>query len=293
VAFVLTTDAREFSARAGPFLTATIECNVLATVLMGVLEGRYADVEPLFGYELGPGGVVTAAVMRTPPFPMMTSRLDPPAIGPVLDAWLERDPVLPGVNGPPEAARAFAEAWSGRTGGQVELERAMAMHSLQVVNDPPRPPTGRLRRGERGERDLLIAWWQAFADEAGGYGGRQAAANVDARLAAGSLYVWDDGGPVSLVASQPPVNGVVRIGPVYTPPQCRRHGYAGMAVAEVSRRALAAGAHTCMLFTDLANPTSNKIYAEVGYRRFAEWEEYGCRPVLGPAGGRGDHRGGA
>lgn len=272
--FVLTADAHEFSDRAAPFLAATIECNVLATVLMGVLDGRYRDVEPLFGYELSAAGKVTGAAMRTPPFPMMTSRLAPHLIEPILDAWLARDPSVPGVNGPPQAARAFAEAWSRRTGGQVELERAMAMHSLQTVSDPPRPPTGRLRRGERGDRELLIAWWQAFVDEAGGYGGQQAVANVDARLAAGSIYVWDDAGPVSLVASQPAVNGVVRIGPVYTPPDGRRHGYAGMAVAEVSRLVLAAGAHTCMLFTDLANPTSNKIYAEVGYRRFADWEEY-------------------
>jgi predicted GNAT family acetyltransferase len=70
------------------------------------------------------------------------------------------------------------------------------------------------------------------------------------------------------------VAGVVRVGPVYTPPQLRRRGYAGSAVAAVSRRALAAGAARCMLFTDLANPTSNKIYAEVGYRRIADWEEY-------------------
>jgi predicted GNAT family acetyltransferase len=28
-----------------------------------------------------------------------------------------------------------------------------------------------------------------------------------------------------------------------------------------------------MLFTDLSNPTSNKIYADVGYRRIGEWEE--------------------
>ena len=28
-----------------------------------------------------------------------------------------------------------------------------------------------------------------------------------------------------------------------------------------------------MLFTDLDNPTSNKIYAEVGYRRTDDWEE--------------------
>jgi predicted GNAT family acetyltransferase len=44
-------------------------------------------------------------------------------------------------------------------------------------------------------------------------------------------------------------------------------------VAASSRRALAAGAARCMLFTDLANPTSNKIYAEVGYNRVADWEE--------------------
>jgi hypothetical protein len=28
-----------------------------------------------------------------------------------------------------------------------------------------------------------------------------------------------------------------------------------------------------MLYTDLDNPTSNKIYAEVGYRRSGDWEE--------------------
>jgi RimJ/RimL family protein N-acetyltransferase len=53
----------------------------------------------------------------------------------------------------------------------------------------------------------------------------------------------------------------------------RSRGYASSAVAAVSRHALATGAHTCMLYTDLANPTSNKIYADVGYRRIAEWEE--------------------
>ena len=58
-----------------------------------------------------------------------------------------------------------------------------------------------------------------------------------------------------------------------TPPALRRRGYAGSAVAAASRRALTGGARQCMLYTDLDNPTSNKIYAEVGYRRVGEWEE--------------------
>jgi predicted GNAT family acetyltransferase len=76
-----------------------------------------------------------------------------------------------------------------------------------------------------------------------------------------------------MVSTNPAVAGVVRIGPVYTPPEALRRGYASSAVADVSREALGTGAHTCMLYTDLNNPTSNKIYADVGYRRIAEWEE--------------------
>lgn len=77
-----------------------------------------------------------------------------------------------------------------------------------------------------------------------------------------------------MVGINRPVAGAVRVGPVYTPPALRGRGYAGTAVAEASRRALAGGARSCMLYTDLANPTSNKIYAEVGYRRAGDWEEH-------------------
>jgi predicted GNAT family acetyltransferase len=77
----------------------------------------------------------------------------------------------------------------------------------------------------------------------------------------------------------PPVAGTIRIGPVYTPPEHRRHGYASSAVAAASRRALSAGARQCMLFTDLANPTSNRIYARVGFRRCADWEELKFLPA--------------
>ena len=97
---------------------------------------------------------------------------------------------------------------------------------------------------------------------------------VAARFEDRSLHVWDDGGaPVCLVGVRPAADGVAAIAPVYTPPPLRRRGYAGSAVAAASRLLLADGADVCMLFTDLANPTSNKIYAEVGYRRFADWED--------------------
>ena len=77
-----------------------------------------------------------------------------------------------------------------------------------------------------------------------------------------------------MVATSPTVAAVTRLGPVFTPVEYRRRGYASTAVAAVSRRVLAAGADRCALFTDLGNPTSNKIYADVGYRRLSDWEEH-------------------
>ena len=152
----------------------------------------------------------------------------------------------------------------------------MAMHSLTAVVDPPRPGPGALVVATKADRDLALRWWDEFVVESDviDAGPESRVATVDFRIDQGHLFLWvNDDRAVSMVSANPAVAGVVRIGPVYTPPAARRRGYAGAAVAAVSRHALEAGAHTCLLYTDLANPTSNKIYAEVGYRRIAEWEE--------------------
>ncbi len=275
MSLVLTADADEFRDRAWGFLEQRIDCNVLATVLIAVLRRRHPDVRPLFAYWLDASASVTAASLRTPPHPLITSALTWEQAQRLIDGWLAEDPDLPGANGEPQTARALAAAWRARTGGTTSLGRDMAMHTLEQVIDPPHPPAGRLRRAQAADRELLIDWWGAFADEAKIAGVGRATGVVDARLHDGGLFVWDHDGPVSFLSLSPSIAGVVRIGPVYTPPERRRRGYAGMAVAEASRHALGEGARACMLFTDLANPTSNKIYAEVGYHRVGDWEEHG------------------
>jgi predicted GNAT family acetyltransferase len=63
-----------------------------------------------------------------------------------------------------------------------------------------------------------------------------------------------------------PAAGVVRIGPVYTPPEQRRRGYGGAVTVAVTQAALGDGAASVVLFTNLANPTSNALYVRLGYR---------------------------
>lgn len=276
VQIVMTNDPREFQRRVWEFLEQRIQLNVFATVLLGALEGRFEGA--LFATVTEETGELAGLAMRTPPFSLLVSELDRSSCDELLDVWLARDPHIPGSNSIPTTARTLAAAWRARTGGETECQRAMAMHALTGVLDPPHVPPGGLRLARTEEREQMISWWNAFAKEAGTHGGAHAVASVDSRMAGDQLFVWEDRGPTSVVALSPQVAGVVRIGPVYTPPEFRRRGYAGMAVAEASRHALANGATTCMLFTDVANPTSNKIYAEVGYERFADWEEYGYFP---------------
>lgn len=87
------------------------------------------------------------------------------------------------------------------------------------------------------------------------------------RIDDGLVWLWEDGTErvVHLTAHNPPAFAVARVGPVYTHSDARGHGCASAAVAAVSQRLLDEGVRAC-LFTDQANPTSNKIYEAIGYR---------------------------
>jgi predicted GNAT family acetyltransferase len=84
------------------------------------------------------------------------------------------------------------------------------------------------------------------------------------------IALWVDGEPVSMAGFSGPTPHGIRIGPVYTPPERRRRGYASALVAALSAKLLAEGRDYCFLYTDLANPTSNKIYTDVGYEHVCE-----------------------
>jgi predicted GNAT family acetyltransferase len=65
-----------------------------------------------------------------------------------------------------------------------------------------------------------------------------------------------------------------RIAPVYTPPEQRGHGYASAVTAAVTQIALDRGSGKVLIFTDLANPTTNHIYPAIGYEAMSDSAEY-------------------
>jgi len=269
----ITRDAAEFAAHTGAFLLSRpIEHNVLATVVARLDPADCTDA-PVFGWvEAGRSGAVSGAALRTPPRRLLASSMGAETADALMAGLLEADPELPGVNGPQPAASYLAQAWRRLAGGTVEPAMSQAIYWLSQVDEPPRRPPGQSRLAERSDRGL-VEWTRAFNWEAG-MPVVGVESEVERRLGDGGLFVWDHDGAASMVGISAPVTGVVRLGPVYTPPAARRHGYATALVAEVSRRVLAAGATKCMLYTDLANPTSNSIYQTVGYRRSNDAHEY-------------------
>ena len=186
--------------------------------------------------------------------------------------------VLPGATGPAEVSRAYVEAWARMTDQSFHVITPLRTFKLDKVNPVTGVP-GVLRRAHEGDRDQLLAWELAFRREAFPEKQpnlREVERAVDFRLHSeiSGSFLWDDGGAVCYVGFGGPTPHGIRIGPVYTPPEKRKCGYASACVAGVSQWLLDNGRKFCFLFTDQRNPTSNHIYQEIGYEPVCDFTEY-------------------
>lgn len=295
----LTTPAvGEFLSEAGAFVRADPVQNTVILAMAERLRVRPVHVlaptadTTLFGWrrrtagrETAGQGPVSAAFMHTPGFPVVPTAMTDQAATELADKLAANGRLVSGVNAEPGIAETFAAAWRQRTGATARVGRRTRLFRLDRLIWPDPAPEGTSRRAGQKDRDLLTEWFYAFASETRDVPGQEHAAAVDDRLSYGGITIWEAGGvPVSFAAANRLVAGTVRIGPVYTPPDRRGHGYAAGATAAVTQAALDAGAADVLLFTDLANPTSNALYPRLGYRPIGDRLELSFVPAAEGAG---------
>ncbi|MFB9238657.1 GNAT family N-acetyltransferase [Plantactinospora siamensis] len=282
------TDPGEFVAVAGAHLAAEPVINtVVATEAYRSQTRRAERVAPADpadrrGWWLvvrADSGAVVGAGMRTGRYPpYLLSMPDTAAVAVARTLHGRGEQVLK-INGVLPAVERCATELARLGGGRVEVAQHSRLHELGELSAPAAVP-GRLVQATEHDLDLVAEWFEAFDGDAAEQAGRPRDASPhDApdraellgRIRAGGFWFWLDerGERVHLTGANPPALGVARVGPVYTPPAQRGRGWASNAVAEVSRRIRARGARVC-LFTDQANPTSNRIYAALGYRPVAD-----------------------
>jgi len=266
-------DPAVFLDAAMPLLLADEARHNLILGLAGTLRDHPSHY-PEYGLWLAEGGSETVgAALRTPPHNLVVAR---PRDDSALEALAAAiDDELPGVVAAMPEAEVFASAWEARTGATTRTHRAQGVFALERVRQPAEV-SGRMRDAGAADRQLLLDWWRAFAEEALGESpdAESVAHAVDHRLEAeaAGISFWEHGRAVSFAAFGNPTPNGIRIGPVYTPPEFRRRGYASALVADLSERLLS-GRRFCFLFTDLANPTANRIYERIGYRRVCDAAE--------------------
>ncbi|MEU3608370.1 GNAT family N-acetyltransferase [Streptomyces sp. NPDC035033] len=252
-----TTDRGAFLAAAGAHLAAEPARN---TAVLTTMDGA-----ALLGWWTGPDGTVTG-VLAAAPLPDLTFGAVPVEAAAAL--------VLPDGTEPAtlRGETAAVEAYANATG--LPWEPAMGIRLFRLGELTPRDPApaGRSRPATTADLAPLAEWTADFA-RLHRYEPRDDYTDfLTERITEGRLHLWEapDGRPVSMAAVSRTVGGQARVHLVYTPPADRGRGYAAGVTAAVSRVALGSGAAHVLLFTDLANPTSNALYPRLGYRPVAD-----------------------
>lgn len=275
-----TQSVEEFLAHAGDFLAAReAEHNLLLGICSMIRTSPEAfGMPPRFTVATGADGTVRAAALQTPPWNLVISTSDDEAaIDAIADA-LALEP-LPGVTAPKDVAARFVARWTVAARARATIEMQERIFRLERVTPPPRPAHGTWRIVDARDRDLVARWLVAFAHEA-----TPAAPPLDDPLAVADRwiaqksrigYVWEDEDQVvSLAGAGGETPNGIRIGPVYTPPEHRGRGYASSLTAAATQDQLDRGRRFVFLFTDLANPTSNRIYRSIGYEPVCDVDMY-------------------
>lgn len=243
--------------------------SVFSTVTASLLTepGRYAD--PHWYVMENAQRKVELVAMHTAPHPLHLPTWVPGASTALGDHLAATGVSLSGVNGPKDAALEFADSYLAAAGRQIRGRAGMGVYDLPVPATLPWPVRGDHLNADETHLPTVAGWVDAFLAETGDHVS-DAEATARRQIERGNVSLWvRDGRPVAMCWASAPFGGVVRVSGVFTPRAERGHGYASAVVTEVSRRQQAQG-HTCMLYTELANPTSNKIYRAIGYRHLGD-----------------------
>ena len=268
-------DSAEFVVRTGGLLLQDEPRNNLILGLLGVLREQ-PRVYPEFSLWLVEDlGEIVGAALRTPPHGLVLGPTSRTAAAALVES-IEDD--LPGAVGVLPEIDLFASAWSVRFDVATDVRFEQGIYALERLLEPRGVP-GAPRQATEADLELLRLWLLDFSREAlhedePDEGRIERTVRQRLEHNESSFLIWEDGEPVSVAGSGGNTPTGSRIGPVYTPPERRGRGYGSAVTAAITRARLESGRRFCFLYTDLANPTSNKIYVDLGYERIGESREY-------------------
>ncbi|WP_233589634.1 MULTISPECIES: GNAT family N-acetyltransferase [unclassified Exiguobacterium] len=246
------------------------------SLMIGILENIKRDLYDTYHQlTVEDDGQLLAIMQVTPPHPLNYVVVDTSQAtsihAAVIPTLLRLDIPFTEVVSERAHAEAFAAVWQKHTNEQASTFMSQGLYRLDHVDDIDMAD-GLMRQATRADQPLLEEWYRAFELDSGlePSTDERMVAVVTAMIENDDAVIWEvDGTPVSCAKRSRPTTNGVTVSFVYTDPRRRGNGYARSLVAELSRKLLT-DKQFCTLYTDLTNPTSNKIYQEVGYRPIME-----------------------
>lgn len=272
--YTLHGDATSFLAVTQAALQAQEAVNglMLGLALRLAAGGSYGDVRPFLATIRSAQGLELAALM-TPPHKLLLfapGDASEEALDLLADGLFATGYAVPTVLAPERLGQRFAAVWCAVTGVTARPGMRQRVYELREVLPVPLPP-GEFRAATREDLAVVREWGGAFHNACFQEDDKGATARIaEGMVAAGDIFLWVDGEPVSMAGRTRPTPHGQTVSLVYTPPEYRRRGYATAVVARLSQRMLDDGREFCTLYTDLGNPTSNRIYQDIGYRPVAD-----------------------
>lgn len=248
--------------------------NLIIGLAFGIAAGKY-PVENCLLFSVAAGNKTILAALQTPgrnlTFYGVVDAI--PSAVEWLDTYCkEHHHVIPGLVAPKALTVDFAKAWQKQTGIAWKVHMGQRVFQLNEVSKIDEA-NGSLRKATQADKVTIAQWLIQFHEEAIGQDIRgEEMERAQRMLDADRLYLWEDEKIVSMAASTRGTKNGVSINAVFTPMAFRKQGYASSCVGNLCRILLTQGYQFCTLFTDAGNPTSNKIYQEIGFREVAKFQ---------------------
>lgn len=213
-------------------------------------------------------GRTRTAAVQTPPFNFIVTFADDDELDHLVMELASRGLDFPGVLGPSREARYFAGKWSEISGKSQVLGMSQKIYKADMAILPS--VRGTLKKAVSEDVELVADWLYQFSEESlperEKFSRSFAEEGARKAIETGTAYLFlADGIPVSAAHTGRPTKNGISIRAVYTPREKRKNGFASAVTGHLTKKMLESGYQFCCLYTDASNPTSNKIYQDVGY----------------------------
>lgn len=172
----------------------------------------------------------------------------------------------------PVVTAKLYEALLSETGRKSKIELLMALYRCEKVVWPQISSGVHFRKAVTKDIPQIAKWVSDFMAEAVPNDPPiDTLKHAESKVSKGMFFVVEkEGELLSMAGWGRDLETSAAVNAVYTPKHLRGKGYASHVVAALTQRMLDAGKREVSLFADQTNPTSNKIYQNIGYEFVCE-----------------------